>query len=123
MTEIYEFDGEEFDTVLELVRAVMRKHPKARGNDNYLEWFIHHKVQDLDMNEWESYAKALSSSTIRRRRREIQEEGELLPDEDTLEERDRAEENERERYSDGPSSGSRGVASDEGEVLWPSGKA
>lgn len=70
----------EFDTTKAVVREVLKEKEKARNSDKFLIWFVRHKVEGHDLNDFSEYRKASSPETIRRVRQEIQNtEGEFLP--------------------------------------------
>lgn len=91
----------EFDTTKAVVRKVLEEKERARNSDKYLIWFIRHKVEGHDLNNFDEYVKASSPETIRRVRQEIQNnEREFLPtDPEVIEKRRFKEEEVREYYS------------------------
>lgn len=91
----------EFDTTKAVVREVLKQKEKARNSDKYLIWFIKHKVEGHDLNEFEEYKDSTNPETIRRVRQDIQNsEGEFLPtSEEVLERRGFREDEIREYFS------------------------
>lgn len=98
----------EFDTTKAVVREVLKKNPEsdtgveARNSDKFLIWYIRHKVEGHDLNDFSEFVEASSPETIRRVRQEIQNsEGEFLPtSKEVLERRNFREDEIRDYFSE-----------------------
>ena len=79
----------EFDTVKDLVTAILKHRPKCRNSDTELKFTIWKEVQDLDLNKKDEFRKRINDRTITRVRAELQNhENKFLPtDEEVLKER------------------------------------
>lgn len=98
----FNFGGvqEEFDTTEDIVETLMRNKDKARNDFQFIEWYIKTQIQNLDLNTFEGYKKGIKNSTIQRGRRKVVEDNpDLAPDEEIQEEKERKEEQVRQKYS------------------------
>lgn len=77
----YEDYTEEFDKMYDLVKRVMEVREPTRNDDLELEDFVWNNVQEIDWEDRQDRKKRLKSSSLKRRRQEVQNDGECLPTE------------------------------------------
>ena len=77
--------------VRENVSRLLEQYPQTRENDAYLIWLYwkYFDNQALPFLPFEQFYKMTAAETITRRRRELNEKGELLPSSPVLEHRER----------------------------------
>lgn len=79
------FDNEDYEETFssagEIVERVLQVREPTRNDDKKLEDFVWDHIQEIDWTDRTDRRRRLSSATIKRRRQEIQEEGEYLPTE------------------------------------------
>lgn len=77
------FDNEDYKETFtnagDIVERVLQVREPTRNDDKKLEDFIWDHIQEIDWTDRKDRRRRLSSATIKRRRQEIQEEGEYLP--------------------------------------------
>lgn len=98
----FNFNGvqEEMDTLEAIVYNALRSKPELRNDFQKLEWFIKTQIQNLDLNTFEEYTKAMKSSSIQRARRKVVEDNpEFEPDDEVKEAKQKRENEMRRRYS------------------------
>lgn len=77
------FDNEDYEETFssagEIVERVLQVREPTRNDDKKLEDFVWDHIQEIEWTDRNDRRRRLSGATIKRRRQEIQEEGEYLP--------------------------------------------
>lgn len=98
----FTFNGvqHEMDTLEAIVYNALTNKPELRDDFQKLEWFVKTQIQNLDLNTFEEYTKAMKSSSIQRARRKVVEDNpDLEPSDQVKEAKEQREQEMRQRYS------------------------